>query len=623
MKELLHHDRETIVRRLCKRFDLEQSAAEGVVAKLQQAIFEGDESIFFDLKYLVHFRNDPDFSEAIVHCATETFSLLSAQEAYRPYHRQLIDFYFRFYKTIFIDRCRYAKKIEKRSDTVQRILKHMSEEMNQILDTQQLMIANISHEMRTALNAIVGYLSMIEDKHTLSGEEEGFLTKALHASSTLQALVSDILDITKINSDQLEINEETFWMDDMLAKCIDGISLELGKKHQIDFITDLDLFPFKVHGDRQHIMEILTNLLSNAIKYTDKGYICLRLTRKRIANGKIEARFQVEDTGIGMTEEQIRQIFDPFSRFKTDRKGIGLGLHITSKLAQKLGGKLKARSTFGVGSTFEFTLMLGEDPQAVDLSGKRLCFFCSRSDTLSAERKKKELLNSLGASVASYDTEEEFINYLLTAETDIPDLISVAADREGYAKFDALINYLKTLPRFKRTYFIAEMTEGVVSLRYFDKIYDYFVPLVPLIQSLENLHRDSEKEVSEAHNFQILVVDDIETNLEIFNMFVSQRYPDATIDLAGGGHEAIGMYKAKVYDIVFLDLKMPGLDGYEVLKRFESIRPLPTVYALTADVYKSTYEKVMEAGFSGLLEKPLQVDVLFETIDKEIHAKNY
>ncbi len=618
--EFFPADKAMMCSRIARRFHVDQKTAEKAVAAIEQAMFQRNERLFFDLKYTVHFRNDPYFSEQLIKCATATFTFLLASEAYTSIHERITEFYFRFYKTIFIDRCRYAKKIEKRGDTVQRILKHMSDEMNRILDTQQLMIANISHEMRTALNAIVGYLSMIDDHHALSGEEEGYLNKALHASSTLRALVSDILDITKINSDQLEINEETFWMDDMLAKCIDGISLELGKKHQIAFKTDLDMFPFKVRGDRQHIMEILTNLLSNAIKYTDKGYICLRLTRRAVKNGKTEVRFQVEDTGIGMTEEQLQQIFDPFSRFKTDRNGLGLGLHITSKLAQKLGGKLKARSTFGVGSTFEFTLVLGEETQPVDLSGKRLCFFCNRSDTLSAERKKKELLGSLGASVVSYDTEEEFINYLLTAETDIPDFISVSTNRDGYAKFDALINYLKTLPRFKRTYFIAEMTEGVVSLRYFDKIYDYFVPLVPLIQSLENLYHDTEKAVSEVHNLQMLVVDDIETNLEIFKMFVSQRYPDATIDLAGGGYEAIGMYKAKPYDIVFLDLKMPGLDGYEVLKRFESIRPLPTIYALTADVYKSTYEKVTEAGFDGLLEKPLQLDILFEIIDKEIHA---
>jgi CheY-like chemotaxis protein len=94
------------------------------------------------------------------------------------------------------------------------------------------------------------------------------------------------------------------------------------------------------------------------------------------------------------------------------------------------------------------------------------------------------------------------------------------------------------------------------------------------------------------------------------------------VDLATGGYEAVGMYKTQTYDIIFMDLKMPGLNGFDVLKKLKDIRNLPPIYALTADIYKTTYEKIMQEGFTGLLEKPLQPDFLFEAIEKAIHEKN-
>jgi CheY-like chemotaxis protein len=127
---------------------------------------------------------------------------------------------------------------------------------------------------------------------------------------------------------------------------------------------------------------------------------------------------------------------------------------------------------------------------------------------------------------------------------------------------------------------------------------------------------------NEEENVSLLVIDDTETNLDIFKLFVSKRFPNITIDLAGGGYEGIGMFKIKEYDLVFLDLKMPGLNGFEVLKKLEKLGDLPPIYAFSADIYKSNFEKVEEYGFAGLLEKPLQPEKLFKIIQKVIDAKH-
>jgi len=617
-------DKQKIIKDVTDRFDMEPAKAQSLVDNMEKAFLGENKDFFYELKYAIHFRNDTAFSMKVLKCAVENFSFLITKEEYASAKKELEAFFYLFFETIFIQRCRYAKKIEKRGDTVHKVLQHISGQLNQTLDTQQLMIANISHEMRTSLNAISGYLSLIKEKNILIGEDKNFLDKASSASSTLKALVSDILDVTKINSGQMEIKEEFFWLDKMILKCIDSIAIGLNKK-DILFKTEVDFFPKKVFGDRQHIMEIITNLLSNAVKYTDSGFVHLKVKKNQRVDDSIEILFQVEDSGIGMTQEQTENMFKPYSRFKKEEQGVGLGLHIAYKLAQKLGGSLTAKSKFGEGSTFDFTVRLKEKPyNLIKTDKKMICFFNNTEETYGFDQKLHFLKEHV-IKIITFDNEQKFINYLLTLKDKAPDMISIVSDHEGYSKYDALINYLKTLKIFETTSFIAEETGANISLGYFDKIYDRFAPISTYIESLKVLDTQENKvktDVGEKENIHILAVDDIETNLEILKLFITKRYPHVTIDLATGGYEALGMYKTQTYDLIFIDLKMPGLNGFKVLEKLNAIHHLPPVYALTADVYKTTYDKVMQAGFMGLLEKPLQLDLLFETIEKVIHEKN-
>ncbi len=612
-------DKEILIKNLVNQFNIKHTKAQSIVDNMEKALLGENKAFFYHLKYAIHFHNSTAYSMKVFNCAVDIFSFLICKEEYASVKKEIKAFYYLFFETVFIQRCRYAKKIEKRGDTVHKVLQHISGQLNQTLDTQQLMIANISHEMRTSLNAIYGYISLIEEKNILSAEDQNFLHKASGATSTLRVLVSDILDVTKINSGQMEIKEEFFWLDEMILKCIDSITIELNKK-DIIFKSKIDFFPTKVFGDRQHIMEIVINLLSNAVKYTDSGFIQLKVEKNRELDDEIKILFQVEDSGIGMTEEQTENMFAPFSRFKTERQGLGLGLHIASKLAQKLNGSLTAKSKFGEGSTFDFTINVKEKLDSpIKIDKKTICFFNNTKETYNFEQKL-HFLKEYRAKIIIFKDEQKFINYLLTLKGKAPDMISITTDHEGYSKYDALINYLKTLKMFQKTSFIAEETGINISLAYFDKIYDHFAPISAYAAYLKALDKKEDKE--SGAKLHILAVDDIETNLEILKLFISKKYPHAIIDLATGGYEAVGMYKTQTYDMILLDLKMPGLDGFNVLKKLKDIRSLPPTYALTADIYKTTYDKVIEAGFMALLEKPLQLDILFETIEKVIHEKN-
>jgi len=600
------------------RFRIPRIKAYAMVCDFENLLQYDDQKFLYELHYEIFLRQDPEFTYKVFRSLVSNFLYLSEQTKKQEDKEVLFRHFNKIFELLFIQRCTHAKKVEEKAATAQHILMHISQKLNGILDTQELMIANISHEMRTSLNAIYGYLSIIDGNDRLYGEEKYYLQKANHATLTLQSLVKDILNVTKINSGQLEIQKEYFWLDVMLLKCIDTLALEIKKKKRVKLKTEIDFFPSQVYGDQTHIMEIIINLLSNAFKYTEKGYVKLKMKCQPLKKG-VHITFAIEDSGIGMTETQMKDIFAPYSRFKTEKQGLGLGLHITKQLSEKLNGTLKVKSTIGKGSTFSFSLLFDDIKQGkIAIQNRKICFFLS--DRCQVTMKKKLLfLKEHGAKLDIFDNEAAFLNYLLSLKKDPPDIVFIATHNSEYSKFDALIYYLKTTKLFAYTKFIAENIDKEAPLKYFDEVYEYFSPL-KIYESIEEsatMHKaDRSKE------FSILVIDDTETNLDLFKLFVSKKYPNAVIDLANGGYEGIGMFKIKSYDVVFLDLKMPGLDGFSVFKKLKKFTPLPPIYAFSADVYKSNFEKVGEAGFDGLIEKPLQPEKLYKILQKVIDAKN-
>jgi len=602
-----------------KRFGLSDKRSKELVSDFQNLLENGDLKFVYDLNYAIFHRKNHRFTKNILNSIVETYVYLYG-DATTEEDKETIRINFeKLFDMIFIERCQYSKRLEEKSHRTQKILQHTTKRLNETLETQELMIANISHEMRTSLNAINGYLTIINDRDTLQGEDKQYLQKATHATKTLQALVSDILSVTKINSGQLEIQKENFWLDRMLLKCIDNIALMLKHKPKVKLYTDIEFTPCMVYGDQTHIMEIIINILSNAVKYTDSGYIKLKMCTDRLSQDEIMVNFIISDSGIGMTKEQVSNIFSPYSRFKTERQGLGLGMHIAHQLAKKLDGSLSVFSEYKKGSIFTFSVKMAISKKGkVNVKGRKICFFCE-DEQYSSFKKRVEFLRQEGACVELFHKENEFVNYLLTLDKNVPDFISISSSVDGYAKYDALIYYLKSLAIFQHTVFIAENIRRSLSLNYFDEVYEHFSPITLYIRSEHKNKHKGEKRF----DISILAVDDTETNLDILKLFISKQFPNITLDLASGGYEAIGMFKIKKYDMVMLDLKMPGLNGFEVFEKLKKIGPLPPVYAFSADIYKSNIDKVEEVGFAGLIEKPLQPQKLYNVIERIANETDY
>ena len=225
---------------------------------------------------------------------------------------------------------------------------------------RDLFLANMSHELRTPINTILGLNELI----IRESQEDAIKEYALdirHAGNILLTLVSDILDFTKLEAGQMELSDGIYDISSLLNDLINGISIQLRKKKldlELDIAQDI---PYKLSGDEIHLRQIISNLLSNAVKYTDRGKVTLHLGWKKTGEDQIELDLAVKDTGVGIKEKDISKLFGVFQRMDTvtrsKNESTGLGLAITNRLVEMMGGRLEVQSTFGKGSVFSFRIV--------------------------------------------------------------------------------------------------------------------------------------------------------------------------------------------------------------------------------------------------------------------------
>ena len=226
---------------------------------------------------------------------------------------------------------------------------------------RDIFLANMSHELRTPINTILGLNELILRESQEDAVKE-YALDIRHAGNVLLTLVSDILDFTKIEAGQMELLDGIYDISSLLNDLINGISIQLRKKKldlELDIAQDI---PYKLSGDEIHLRQIISNLLSNAVKYTERGKVTLHLGWKKISEDEIELDLVVKDTGVGIKEKNIPKLFDVFQRMDTIAKSkndsnTGLGLAITNRLVEMMGGKLEVQSTYGKGSVFSFKLV--------------------------------------------------------------------------------------------------------------------------------------------------------------------------------------------------------------------------------------------------------------------------
>lgn len=492
--------------------------------------------------------------------------------------------------------------------------------------TKDLFLANMSHEIRTPLNGIVGFTQLLKNTK-LSDEQSEFINIIDNSSENLLVIVNDILDLAKIQEDKVELEDIEFNPFDTFESAIESYGARADEKN-----IDLQLFiDPEIHttlrGDPTKITQVVVNLISNAIKFTpENGVIDVGVDRVDSKNGLSTIRFSVKDTGIGVSEEQKENIFKAFSQedISTNRKfgGTGLGLTISTKLINAMGGELDIYSVKDEGATFFFELQLEEVSPIVVEQNTCVVGFCMSPDDIHNKEKDniKKYIEYTGAAYTDYPSLEEV--FALDDELKPGVLFVDRVDIEEvtkYPKSNMKIVYISKHNAMRRKDdkdILSKVDSVIYKPVNFSKIKKAIKEIKNLkdhgdTQEAEVIRGDSENLVFK--NLSILVAEDNVINQKLIKHAFAKLGVDPTI--ADNGKEALELRKENDYDIIFMDVQMPVMDGVaatHAILEHEKLNETPHVpiVALTANTLKGDKERLINEGMDNFLPKPIDLKTM-------------
>ncbi len=485
--------------------------------------------------------------------------------------------------------------------------------------TKDLFLASMSHEIRTPLNGIVGFTNLL--KETDDKEEQAeFISVIEKSSANLLTIVNDILDLSKIKAQKIELESIEFDPIDSFEAAVESYAAKAAEEN-IDFNIFLDpTLPTLLIGDPTKISQIIVNLVSNAIKFTSKnGEVNVNIEKLSENAEKVEVKFEVSDTGIGITKEQKKNIFEAFSQadVSTSRKygGTGLGLSISGKFVELMGGKLNIWSVKDKGSSFYFNLMLPKPETAKrrevdDMSTYSVGILNPYIDEESCINKNLETyVTYTGAKITHY-TDESLL--ALKESSELPDILFI--DHKLRYRRDEIKKFLELNTK------IVLMTTGDQKQNlkqykiHIDKILYKPINFTKTLKALSNKESisESEKKIT-FENVHVLVAEDNAINQKLILNVLNRL--GVEVSIANNGQEALEHRMEYEYDMIFMDIEMPVMGGMEATGNILSYekhhykKHVPIV-ALTANAVSGDREKYIGAGMDDYLSKPIELDKL-------------
>ena len=501
-------------------------------------------------------------------------------------------------------------------------------------------LANMSHEIRTPMNAIIG-VTLLARRTTLTDQQREYLEKIDRSSRHLLGIINDILDISKIEAGKLSIEHVEFDLEDVVKE-VTALTVEKCVAKGLEFIVDVPpQLPRRLIGDPLRIGQVLVNYVNNAVKFTDQGQVAVRVSCETLEGQQLRLRFEVADTGIGLSAEQQARLFHSFEQAdsSTTRRygGTGLGLAISRNLAGLMGGEVGVRSELGQGSTFWFTVRLGlghEDAQLPrlpgGLAGRRVLVVDDNEtsrEVISAQLSalglvvEQEPSGPQGVAEARRAAQAGTPYELVVLDWHMPDMDGVAAARA------LLALGLQPPPR------IAMVTaHGRGPLAHalgdldVDRILTKPVTASRLLECAQQLLQGdlsgaamrataagrptTALDLSGIAGARVLLVEDNALNQDVASALLASE--GLVVDVADDGLEAVQCVKRQAYDLVFMDLQMPVMDG---LAATREIRAMPgmaglPIVAMTANAMSGDRERCLQAGMNDHLAKPIEADRL-------------
>ena len=493
-------------------------------------------------------------------------------------------------------------------------------------------LANMSHEIRTPLNGIIG-LSDLTLKQSNDKSVKENMQKVLVSSRSLLNVIRDILDYSKIEAGKLEITPQHFNIETLLSDVANLFYLQAEEK-EIGLHLKIDpSLPLHLIGDSLRITQILNNLVSNALKFTDEGDIVISAKTGSISNKKLLLILSVKDNGKGIAEENLHKLFKAFSQedASVTRKygGTGLGLHITNKLINLMGGEINVKSKVNKGSTFEVRLTLDIDskyPLHSDktLQNKKILII---DDNETERLIIDEMLKSWGVESNSFADPKKALEDALMQNYDYIIVDWKMPQMDGVEFISKLHTKRPELPpvimvsAYDKNELLKQIQEQNVYVK--DVLHKPFVAST-LYNTLSN--KDSKKTIMTDETDEIkfkgsvLLAEDNEVN-QIVAMEYLKNF-GCSVDLAQNGIEAYKMASQKEYDIIFMDLHMPDMDGYEATKHIRQSGSDIPIVALSAAAMESDKKRSLEVGMDEHISKPIDLDELEYILRSYLKADN-
>ncbi|MDE7312330.1 MAG: response regulator [Eubacterium sp.] len=520
------------------------------------------------------------------------------------------------------------------------LLENALMQANRASKAKSVFLSNMSHDIRTPMNAIVGFTALAMTHIDQRDQVEEYLKKIMTSGNHLLSLINDVLDMSRIESGKMHLDEKPCCLPDILHGLRSILQADIHAK-QLDLYMDaVDITDEEIYCDKLRLNQVLLNLLSNAVKYTAAGgTISMRITQKAGAPfGYAQYEFMIRDTGIGMSEEFVAHIFEPFEREKSSTisgiQGTGLGMAITKNIVDLMNGTIALKSEQGKGTevavSFTFRLHSGaKEPQ--EIPGLKNCRALVIDDDFNTCDSVTYMLGQIGMRAEWTLSGKEALLRTHQAVTRgdiytvyvidwmLPDINGIEVARRIRREMGDEVPIV-LLTAYDWSEIEDEAKEAGVSAFCSKPL--FLSELRGTLHHIVNQVKDEEeeKETVRQHTGRILLAEDNEINQEIAAAILGDA--GFTTEIAGNGQIAVDMLKRSMpgyYCLVLMDVQMPVMDGYTATK---SIRALADkelasipILAMTANAFEEDRQQALNCGMNGHLAKPIDVEALFETLD--------
>ncbi|MBM3114733.1 response regulator [Jeongeupia naejangsanensis] len=506
-------------------------------------------------------------------------------------------------------------------------------------------LANMSHEIRTPMNAMIG-LSHLALQQQASPRARQYLERIRDSGQHLLGIVNDILDFSKIEAGELALNESDFALDQLVDHVI-SLVWEKAYDKGLEVLIQIDPdVPLGLVGDRLRIGQILINFVNNAVKFTPHGEVAIHIRVIDEIGQRLRVRFEVRDTGIGIPAHRRGALFKPFQQLDSslafNAEGTGLGLVISKRFAEAMGGHVGVESTVGVGSTFwleldlqESEVRLPEHVQTFEAAGRSVLVV---DDNSSARRTLATMLRSMAFYVGEARSGEEAIQAILAADRagrpyefvfidwkmpgmDGPAVAGRIRDLGLQGSHPLLIalhpgrgGEVIDMPLS----FSAVIDKPVTSSALLETLHTLIFPSYgdPLPGALGGAWGPISEDFGSLRGLKVLLAEDNEVNQEVAVDLLSVA--GVEVSIAKDGHAAVALASTGRFDVVLMDLHMPVLDGIDAAAHIRAQQALSTlpVIALTASAHTAIREKCLAMGMNDFITKPIDPHLLFTTLRK-------